>query len=225
MNNKKNRLLFVSMLFCMLGIFFSNFALAQTEPTVQALAPAEETVTTPPPQVTVPVQVQTSAPVLPAKPVQTFNHLRVFSIGGLVVLFCLLTGMSAGSVWVLIFAVFMNQWGWLTFPDSLAWLQTPAVHKIIWFLLILNVLLSSGMVIDIALILLISWVVINGVFVDTPTIGRWLVVLFMMGAAAAGRCGVAFASVGALASGLSFLVKIIRILYVFLSLWIMSIWL
>jgi len=220
-------LLAVGMMCCMLAT--SHSVSAQTSQVSQPSAVttlAEETVASADTQQTPTVSQPVQAVALPsAKQVQTFNQLHMFSIGGLVVLFCLLTGTSVGGVWFLLLAVFMNQWGWLTFPDSLMWLQTPEVHKIIIFLLILNIVLSSGTVIDIVLILLMIWVVINGVFTDTPALGRWLVLVCTMFASAAGRFGIMFASFGAMAGGMGFIVKLARVFYTFVSLWIMSYWL
>jgi len=162
--------------------------------------------------------------VIPTK-VQTFNHLHVFSIGGLLVLFCLFTGLSSGAVWFMIFAVFMSQWGWITLPDTLLWLQSPAMHKVILFLLILNIVFSSGIVIDIALLLVTVWIVINGVFAATPFLGRCIVLAGMMCFCTGGAIAVWMGSTAASVTGTGWSVKIGRVVAVFVSLWIMSIWL
>ena len=180
-----------------------------------------------------------------------FNHLYLFSFGGLVVLFLLWTGMAAGPLWFLLFALAMYSWGWLSLPLSV---QTLPIKKIILYFILLKIALyllglalKSGInwedkedgdtiksyislfSTDLIVIVTVLWIVVNGVFIYTPPLGRWVVVILLVCFAMAGRIPLKLGSqIMSLAKNLGCslgCLPLLRPLYVFLSLWLMSIWL
>ncbi len=109
---------------------------------------------------------------------QTFRHLRVFSFGGLMVLFFFFAALTFGPVWTFVFAILLSHWGWFTLPDSLGWLQSGQAFHVAIFLGVIAFIFSFipnfGLpgALDVALVLGIVWIVMNGVFVDTGFLGR-----------------------------------------------------
>lgn len=110
---------------------------------------------------------------------QNFRHLHVFSFGGLMVLLFLFIALSCDSVWTCASIIAVAHWGWIVLPDNLAWLQSLQA----WYLaIILGVLAIIFGVIpnlipvpsacDVAVVLGVAWLIINGVFVDTDVLGR-----------------------------------------------------
>lgn len=197
---------------------------------------------------------QEPAPRAVSKPVepQKFHQLEVFSWGGIIVLLCLWVGLAAGPVWFLLFTFCMCKWGWLTIP---LWIQELPIKKLILYFILLKIIVyiagllvdyfmkdeeGDGAVVkgciklfstDLILIIPVLWVVINGVFTQTPGLGREVVFVLSLCCTMGWRIAVRFGSlcatlVGAcFAQGLGAVVAVMRILCAFISLWIISIWL
>lgn len=130
--------------------------------------------------------VPSSGPAKTVRMAQTFHHLHVFSFGGLMVLFFFVVALTFGPVWTFVFAILLSQWGWLTIHDSLSWLQSSQALRLaislgviaFIFSFIPNLGLPSAS--DVALVLSMVWVVINGVFVETSFWGRLFLISFIV---------------------------------------------
>lgn len=202
---------------------------------------------------TVPNHISLSAPVQSEESVSSnqpnsFNHLYVFSIGGLLVLFLLWTGLAVGPIWFLIFTAIMYIAGWISLPLQI---QTLPITKIILYFIVLKIALyilgfalkflikgESGelaktyitlLSTDLILIVPIIWTVVNGVFIYAPTTGRYFLAVLLILLTILVRIPVKFASSGMfLAKFLgssSGCLSSLRPLYVLFSVWMMSIWL
>ena len=136
---------------------------------------------------------------IPSTQPNGFSHLYVFSIEGLVVLVLLWTGLAAGPLWFLIFTAIMYIAGWISLPLQI---QTLPIKRIILYFIVLKITpyilgfarkflvrgesgditktYITSLSTDLILIVPIIWTVLNGVFIYTPTTGRYFLAVLLI---------------------------------------------